>query len=264
MYIHNLNPILINLELFEIRWYSLAYIVGILAGWYFGKRVLYFKNKQESVSFKPDDFDDLISHIIISIIIGGRLGYVLFYNLEYFLDNFIDVFKIWEGGMSFHGGLIGVIIGTYFFAKKKNIKIFLILDIISYVAPIGLFFGRVANFINSELVGIPSNIYWSVVFPLYDSLPRHPSQIYEALLEGLILFVVLHILIYNKKVLTGICSSIFLILYGIFRIFAEQFREPDIQIGYLFKSISIGSVLSFVMIVIGIFILTVVSRHESN
>ena len=166
--------------------------------------------------------------------------------------------------MSFHGALIGVIVGTYFFSKKINVSTFFFLDIIASVAPLGIFFGRIANFINSELYGKPSSFFGSVIFPKIDMVARHPSQLYEALLEGIVLFLILINIALRKNSKVGTCSGLFMIFYGLFRVLTEQFREPDIQIGYLFKSISIGSVLSFVMIVIGIFILTVVSRHESN
>ena len=264
MFTHNLDPILFNFGLFAVRWYSLAYIAGILIGWWLGKKILIFRFKNSNYQFNLNIFDDLITYLIISIIIGGRVGYIIFYNLDYYLSNPLEMIKIWEGGMSFHGALIGVITCTYFFAKSRNIKKFLIFDTLACVTPIGLFFGRVANFINSELVGTPSNLYWSVIFPLVDNIPRHPSQIYEALLEGLLLFAILSYLIFFKRVAVGICSSYFLILYGIFRIFSEQFREPDPQVGYLFGLLSMGSFLSFFMILVGLFIFLKIKKDDSN
>jgi len=263
MYIHNFDPILISIGLIEIRWYSLAYILGILIGWWLGKKILNFRMNKQNSSFHLNNFDNLISYIIISIIIGGRLGYILFYNFGYYLNNPIDIFKIWEGGMSFHGGLLGVIVGTHFFAKSKKIETFIFLDTIACVAPIGLFFGRVANFINGELFGKPSTLPWSVIFPEIDNVSRHPSQLYEALLEGVLLFVILIFFAYDKKTKTGYCSSIFLILYGLFRIVSEQFREPDVQIGYVFNMISLGSVLSFIMIIVGGLILLKAKNNET-
>ena len=183
MYIHNLNPILFNFGFLEVRWYSLAYIFGILIGWWVSKKIITFKIKNKIIFFDIKLFDDLISYIIISIILGGRIGYIIFYNASYYFNNPIDIFKIWEGGMSFHGAFIGVIIGTYLFSKKIKVNTFFFLDIIATVAPIGIFFGRIANFINSELYGRPSNFIWSVVFPKIDMVARHPSQLYEALLE---------------------------------------------------------------------------------
>ena len=226
MYIHNLDPNLIDLGFFQLKWYSIAYILGILLGWYLGKKI--------------------ILHQKIN------LGYILFYNLNYYLQNPFEIIKIWEGGMSFHGGLLGVIIGTYIFSKLKNVQFIYILDIVSCVAPIGLFFGRIANFINSELYGKPTEFFLGVVFPQIDNLTRHPSQLYEAFLEGLLLLIILNFLIFKRIYKEGYASSLFLILYGIFRIFAEQFREPDVQIGYIFNVISMGSLLSIIMTITGI------------
>ena len=262
MYIHNLNPVLINFGFFEIRWYSLAYIFGILIGWWIAKKIIDSKIQNEVIDFDSKIFDDLISYIIISIIIGGRLGYVIFYNLSYYLNNPFDILKIWQGGMSFHGALIGVILGTYFFSNKIKINSFFFLDIIASVAPIGIFFGRIANVINGELYGKPTNLFWSVIFPELDKIPRHPSQLYEAVLEGIVLFLVLINLIYKKSVKTGMVSALFMILYGLFRIVSEKFREPDIQIGYLFDLFSVGSILSFFMILIGLLILKKARNNE--
>ena len=262
MYIHDLNPVLINFGFFEIRWYSLAYIFGIIIGWWIAKKIIAFKIENKVIFFDIRIFDDLITYIIISIILGGRIGYVIFYNFSYFLSNPINVLKIWEGGMSFHGALVGVMIGTYFFSKKIKINTFFFLDIIASVAPIGIFFGRIANFINGELYGKPSSFFWSIIFPKIDMVPRHPSQLYEALLEGIILFSILITVIFKKNIKVGMCSSLFMILYGAFRILAEQFREPDVQIGYLLNLLSTGTVLSFAMIVAGIFIFVKTRNNE--
>ena len=170
MYIHNLDPILLSFGFLSIRWYSLSYIFGILLGWWLGKRIINHILKISKLKFKLKEFDDLITYIIISIIIGGRLGYVIFYNLNYFISNPIDIFKVWEGGMSFHGALIGIIIGTYLFSSKKNIPVFFFLDVIACVSPIGIFLGRIANFINGELIGKVTTVSWGVVFPSVDSL----------------------------------------------------------------------------------------------
>jgi len=262
MYIHDLNPVLINFGFFEIRWYSLAYIFGILIGWWFAKKIIDFKILNKIINFDSKIFDDLISYIIISMIIGGRFGYVIFYNFSYYLSNPFDILKIWEGGMSFHGALIGIILGTYFFSKKVKVNFFVFLDLIACVAPIGIFFGRIANFINGELYGKPSNIFWSVIFPEIDKIPRHPSQLYEAVLEGLVLFIILTIVIYKKTISTGVVSALFMIFYGFFRIISEQFREPDAQVGYLFDLFSMGSILSFFMILVGLIILKKVKNNE--
>ena len=256
MLIHNFDPVAINFFIFEVRWYSLAYIFGILLGWYCARNII---KKSASINyvfekFKPSDFDDLIPYLIIGIILGGRLGYVLIYNLNYYLNNLIEILYIWKGGMSFHGGMIGIIVSNYIFTKKKNMNFFYFSDVISLTAPIGLFFGRFANFINAELYGTKTNMPWGVIFSNIDSISRHPSQIYEALLEGLLLFLILNFLAIKKKLIliNGLISSLFLILYSIFRFFAEYFREPDQQIGYLFLNLSMGQILSLTMFFIGI------------
>ena len=251
MYIHNLDPVLLDFGFLTIRWYSLAYIFGILIGWWLGKKIISLKFYKFDFKFDVKEFDNLITYLIISMIIGGRFGYILFYNFNYYFSNPVNVFKIWEGGMSFHGALIGIILGTYFFASKKNIKIFLLLDIISCIAPIGIFLGRIANFINGELIGKPTSMFVGVVFPEIDNIARHPSQLYEAFLEGLLLFLILILILSKKNYKVGTCSYMFLILYGFFRVFSEFFREPDIQVGYLLNFISMGSALSILMILAG-------------
>ena len=254
MFTHNLDPVFFNLGVLSVRWYSLAYIFGILIGWWYGRLIISRKNYFEQSNFNLKTFDDLITYLIISIIVGGRIGYILFYNPKYYLNNFLDIFKIWEGGMSFHGAMIGIIVGTFLFAKKRNIKSFFLLDVIACVSPIGIFFGRIANFINAELVGKVSNVKWSVIFPSVDMLQRHPSQLYEAFLEGLILFFILNFIIFRKTYKIGSCSYLFLIFYGFFRIFSEFFREPDKQVGYLFDIFSMGTLLSLFMILAGMII----------
>ena len=254
MYTHNLDPVLIDFGFIVIRWYSLAYIFGIIIGWWLGKRIIIHICKTTNFKFNLSDFDDLITYLIIAIIIGGRLGYVIFYNLEYFLSNPFEIIKVWEGGMSFHGALIGIILGTYFFCKSRNISTLFSLDVIACVSPIGIFLGRIANFINGELVGKVTNSDWGVFFPNYDDKLRHPSQLYEAFLEGIILFILMNLIFFNKNYKIGTCSFMFLILYGCFRITSEIFREPDIQIGYLFGYVSMGMFLSAIMILIGFLI----------
>lgn len=260
MYTHNLDPILLDFGLLVIRWYSLAYIFGIIIGWYLGKKIIGHILNSTNLKFNINNFDDLISYLIISIIIGGRLGYVIFYNLEYYISNPFDIFKVWEGGMSFHGALIGVIIGTHLFSIKKRVPTFFFLDVISCVSPIGIFFGRLANFVNGELVGKVTTISWSVVFPTIDMLPRHPSQLYEAALEGIVLFLILNNLILRRKYKMGTCSCLFLIFYGIFRIISEFFREPDSQIGYFLDLMSMGTILSIIMILAGLSILNIIQK----
>ena len=247
MFINNFDPVAFQIFSIEIRWYSLAYIIGISIGWILSKKIFI---SEKSVK---ENFDDFIAYIILGIIIGGRLGYVLFYNFDYYLDNLIEIIKIWEGGMSFHGGLIGVIIVSFLFAKKNNQETFIYLDIVALAAPIGIFFGRIANFINSELYGIETSLPWGVNFIQIDNLYRHPSQLYEALFEGLILFLIL--LYYRSKGFmknAGLISSLFLIFYSFFRFLIEFLRVPDEQLGLIFLNLSMGQLISILFLIIGI------------
>ncbi len=267
MIIHNFDPVLIDLGFFQIRWYSIAYILGILIGWFYGNTII--KNISNKYNFKvitEEIFSDLMIYIILGIILGGRLGYVFFYNFEYYSKNIFEIFFIWNGGMSFHGGLLGVIIATLFFSITKKVNFFNLADIISCVAPIGLFLGRLANFINGELYGKISTLPWAVVFPEAGGEPRHPSQIYEALFEGLILFIILNYLAVKKKLIlkTGYISSFFLIIYSILRIFSENFREPDTHIGYVFNYLSMGTLLSLITLVVGCMLIIFLKKNEQN
>ena len=246
MFINNFDPVAFQILSFEIRWYSLAYILGIVVGWLLCKKIFIQKSDIN------EKFDDFVTYLIIGIIIGGRLGYVIFYNFDYYLTNIFDIFKVWQGGMSFHGGLIGVVIASILFSKKNDQDPFMYMDQIALVAPIGIFFGRVANFINSELYGLPTDVSWSVTFIQIDSLSRHPSQLYEAFLEGVILFF---ILIYFRKKnylkKPGLISGLFLIFYSIFRFLVEFFRVPDEHLGYLIFDLSMGQIISVIFLMIG-------------
>ena len=247
MFINNFDPVAINFFSLEIRWYSLSYIFGILFAWIYCRKFLIKDEKTLNL------FDDLLSYLIIGIILGGRIGYVLFYNLSYYSKNLLEVFMIWEGGMSFHGGLLGVIAATYIFSKKKNIKTFVFLDLISMSAPIGIFMGRIANFINSELYGRETNLFWSVKFKKIDDTFRHPSQIYEAIFEGVILFILLNF-IFRKQFYKspGLISALFLIFYSLFRFFIEFTREPDMQIGYILFNLTLGQILCLLFFIFGL------------
>jgi len=257
MFINNFDPVAIQIFSIEIRWYSLAYITGILLGWVLSKKIFI------SIPSLKEKFDDFITYIILGIIVGGRLGYVIFYNLEYYSNNLTDVFKVWQGGMSFHGGLIGVIAVSIWFSKKNNQDPFSYLDVVSIVAPIGIFFGRIANFINSELYGIETDVPWGVKFIQIDNLYRHPSQLYEAFFEGLILFFIL-IYFRNKGFMkiSGLISSLFLIFYSTFRFVIEFYRVPDEQLGYLFFNLSMGQIISFVFFLVGAYLFT--TKYEIN
>ena len=255
MFINNFDPVAIQVFSLEIRWYSIAYIAGILLGWILSKK--FFISDYE-IKVK---FDDFVTYLILGIIIGGRLGYVFFYNFSYYINNFFDIFKIWQGGMSFHGGLIGVIFASILFAKKNNQNTFKYLDIVSIAAPIGIFFGRIANFINSELYGAETSLPWSVKFIKIDELYRHPSQLYEALFEGVVLFLIL-LHFRNKGFLNkpGYISGLFLLFYSIFRFVIEFFRVPDEQLGLLLFDLTMGQIISFIFLLIGIYL--VISKHE--
>ena len=259
MFINNFDPVAFQIISFEIRWYSLAYIAGIIIGWMLCKKIFIQKSDIN------EKFDDYVTYLVIGIIIGGRLGYIIFYNFSYYINNFFDIFKVWEGGMSFHGGLIGIIIASILFTKKHNQDSFLYMDLVSLVAPIGIFFGRLANFINSELYGTPTDIPWAVTFIQVDNLSRHPSQLYEAILEGIILFIIL-MYFKNKDYLKkpGLISGLFLIFYSIFRFFIEFVRVPDEQLGYLIFELSMGQIISLIFFVIGIILFYLKNENKQN
>tara|TARA_B100000700_G_C15048750_1_gene859265 strand:+ start:1688 stop:2485 length:798 start_codon:yes stop_codon:yes gene_type:complete len=264
MIIHNLDPVLIDLGFFQIKWYSIAYILGIVLGWFYASIII--KNYNNITNINQQDFEDLIIYLILGIILGGRLGYVIFYDPNYYIQNFFEIFKVWHGGMSFHGGVLGVVISTFVFAKVNKSNFFNFTDIIACVAPIGLFLGRIANFINGELFGKVSTLPWAVVFPDVDNLARHPSQIYEAILEGIVLFVLINIFALKKKLLkkTGYISGLFLVLYSILRIISENFREPDKHIGYIYQNISMGIILSIITLLLGSLIIIFVRKNAKN
>ena len=258
MFINNFDPVAIHFFSLEIRWYSLAYIVGILLGWLYCKKKI-IKDQHLLVLF-----DDFITYLIIGIILGGRLGYALFYNLGYYLEYPIEILMVWNGGMSFHGGLIGVLLAAQLFAKKHNIEKFIFLDLVSLAAPIGIFFGRSANFINSELYGRPTELPWSVKFELIDEVNRHPSQLYEAFFEGVVLFFILRFFL-KKNYLErpGLISSLFIIFYSLFRFLTEFFREPDSHIGYLILNLTLGQLISVLFIIFGA-ILFIYKNYENQ
>lgn len=232
-----------------MRWYGLMYLFGF-AGSYL---LSVYQIGKKGLKIERDKIDDLYFYLILGLIIGARLGYVIFYNLGSYLENPLEIFVLWHGGMSFHGGLIGTVVAAYVVVKRKKLKFFAVADLIVPTGPLGLFFGRMGNFINGELYGKPTDVPWSMVFPQAGPLPRHPSQLYEALLEGLLLFVILWFYKDHKKK-DGDVLALFLILYGVFRIFCEAFREPDVQLGYIAGIFSMGQVLSLTMVAIGFFL----------
>ena len=268
MIVHNFDPVLIDLGLFQIRWYSISYILGIILGWLYATRIIkqITKNKYNYQPIATSHFDDLIIYLVLGIVVGGRIGYVIFYNFEYYTQNFFDIFKLWQGGMSFHGGLPGVIVAIFIFSKRTKINFFKFSDIVVCVAPIGIFLGRIANFINGELYGKISTLPWAVIFSNGGSVARHPSQIYEAILEGIILFILINYLALKKQLLfkTGYISGFFLVSYSILRILSENFREPDIHLGYFFNYFSMGIILSSITFLAGCFIIFFIKNNEQN
>tara|TARA_Y100001970_G_scaffold201981_1_gene245860 strand:+ start:5035 stop:5817 length:783 start_codon:yes stop_codon:yes gene_type:complete len=259
MFINNFDPVAIELFSFEIRWYSLSYIIGIILGWFLAKKI--FISNQEI----KDKFDDYITYVILGIIFGGRIGYVLIYDLYYYINNPIDILKIWQGGMSFHGGLLGIIFVSIFYAQNNKQNPLRYLDVVALVSPIGIFFGRISNFINSELYGIETNLPWAVKFIKIDNLYRHPSQLYEAAFEGIFLFI---ILVYFKRKgflkFPGMISGIFLTFYSLFRFIIEFVRVPDDQLGYLMLNLTMGQIISLIFFIIGIYLITTKYETESK
>ena len=245
----SIDPIALELGPVAIRWYSLAYIAGILLGW----RYMITLAAQSKTLIERTHIDDFIIWATLGIIFGGRLGYVIFYNPAYFAENPMMIIAMWKGGMSFHGGLLGVILASWFFARKSQINFIILSDMICAAAPIGIFFGRIANFVNGELFGRISDVPWAIIFPRGGPAPRHPSQLYEAGLEGLLLFSLLGILIFQFKALNrpGLSSGIFLTGYGAARYLVEFVREPDAHLGMIYNIATMGQILSIPLIVIG-------------
>src|ERR1700694_1878129 len=249
-----LNPVMDELAPSAIRGYALAYIAGILLGWLYARAII----KSRSAWGGPapltvTDFDDFVLWVTLGIILGGRIGYVLFYNFSYFIAHPIEIPQLWKGGMSFHGGFIGCVLAVILFARSRGIPVLALGDLTCAVGPIGLFLGRLANFINGELWGRPSDVPWAMVFPGGGPLPRHPSQLYEAGLEGLVLFAVLVILIRAGALRRpGLIIGAFALGYGMARCIAELFREPDPQLGFLWGGLTMGMLLSIPMILAGL------------
>ncbi len=250
-----IDPVLIQIGPFAIRWYALAYIAGLLLGWRYLMRLAGTPTIWGGKApFTRDQADDLLLWAALGVILGGRLGYVLFYNPAFYLSNPGDIIAVWNGGMSFHGGFLGVVLAIYLFARRYNIPLWSLADGVAAVAPIGIFLARVANFINGELWGRTTDVAWGVIFPTGGPLPRHPSQLYEAALEGLLLLVVLRYLTHHTNALErpGTVAGGFFVGYGLSRIFVEFFREPDAHIGYLIGPVTQGMVLTLPMVIVGI------------
>ncbi|HML07438.1 MAG TPA: prolipoprotein diacylglyceryl transferase [Xanthobacteraceae bacterium] len=259
-----INPVLISIGPFSVRWYALAYIVGIIAGWFYARVVIASQRLWGGLApITVAEFDDFIIWITLGIIAGGRFGYVLFYNLPQFAAHPIQIFELWNGGMSFHGGVFGCVVATVVFALRRGVPILSLGDVTTAVSPIGLFLGRIANFINGELWGRPTDVSWAMIFPNGGPIPRHPSQLYEAALEGLVLFLVLGWLTQRGGLKQpGLVTGAFALGYGVARIICELFREPDAQLGFLWSGLTMGMVLCVPLILAGIALLTFALTRE--
>ncbi len=248
-----ISPIAFSLGPIDIRWYSLAYLCGILAAWF----LLLHNNDKNRLGYTRQQIEDLAFYVTLGIIIGGRLGYAIFYGgAEMWLKPW-RLLELWKGGMSFHGGIAGVIGAVWLFAGKYQYKFLTITDLVVLYTPIGMFLGRIANFINDELWGRETDVPWAVRFPNGGYVPRHPSQLYEAFFEGIIIFIVLNWLWRYAKIRnnSGVVSAVFVLLYGLFRILMEQFRQPDAQLGFFFGHITMGQMLSVPLIIMGLWVL---------
>jgi len=256
-----IDPVAVAIGPFAIRWYALAYIAGILIGW----KYAVWLARRRPVFFEAKLFDDYVLYATLGIVIGGRLGYVFFYNPAYYAAHPLEVFMVWQGGMAFHGGFLGIVVATVMFARKVGAPLLAVGDLVAAAAPIGVFFGRVANFINAELFGrTAEGVPWAMVFPNGGPVPRHPSQLYEAALEGLVLFVVLAVLARSETIRRrpGIIVGAFLAGYGIARTICEFFREPDIQLGFILPGITMGQILSLPMILVGVWVIRWAVRRD--
>lgn len=250
----SVDPVLVHLGPLSIRWYSLAYIGGIVLGWMVVKREL---ARRPLSGLTPTRIDDLIVWAIGGILIGGRLGYTLIYKADYYFEHPAHILRLWEGGMSFHGGFAGFILAFFLFCRRYNIPYLSLMDLMACVAPIGIGFGRLANFVNGELWGRVSDVPWAMVFPNGGDLPRHPSQLYEALLEGGMLLAIMLALLHCTRLRDkpGTLSGMFLIGYAVARMVSECFREPDAQIGFLWAGATMGQLLSVPMMLAGLFLI---------
>ncbi len=249
----NIDPVAVHIGAFAVRWYSLAYMAGILSGWW----VIARENARKPLkNLSKSALDDMIMWAVAGIILGGRLGYVFFYKPDYYLAHPLEILRVWEGGMSFHGGFLGTVLAFFLFCRKYKIRFLALTDLLACAAPLGLFFGRIANFINGELYGRVTDASIGMVFPTGGDLPRHPSQLYEATLEGLVLFLLMFILLKttNLRDKTGKLSGIFLLGYSLARGICENFREPDSFLGFLYGGVTMGQLLSAPMLIGGIYL----------
>ncbi|SJN53875.1 Prolipoprotein diacylglyceryl transferase [Vibrio ruber DSM 16370] len=255
----NIDPVLVSIGPLSIRWYGVMYLLGFLfATWLANRRA-----DKEGSGWTREQVSDLLFAGFVGVVIGGRVGYVLFYGFEYFLADPLYLFKVWTGGMSFHGGLLGVITAMYWYAKRNQRQFFAVADFVAPLVPFGLALGRLGNFMNGELWGRVTNVPWAMVFPGAGPLPRHPSQLYEFFLEGVLLFIILNLFIRQPRP-AGSVAGLFLIGYGACRTFVEYFREPDAQLGLFAGFISMGQILSLPMILAGALLMVWAYRRRSD
>jgi phosphatidylglycerol:prolipoprotein diacylglycerol transferase len=242
----HIDPVFLRLGPLEFRWYGLMYICAFLASYF----IILAGVKRKGLPLSKDQVADLIFTVALGVILGGRLGYILFYNLPFYISHPMKLFAVWEGGMSFHGGLLGATLAGIYFIRKHKLRFYPLADIAFLSAPVGLMLGRIGNFINGELYGRVTDLPWGMVFPGGGSLPRHPSQLYQAFLEGPVMFLIMYA-IFRKVKAEGVVFWSFIALYGTFRFLVEFAREPDAQIGYLFGTLSMGQLLSLPMVILG-------------
>ncbi len=256
-----ISPIIVQIGPLALRWYSMAYLFGILFGWWLAAKRI----KKYQIPLTKNNLEDIVFYFTLGVILGGRLGYVLAYGTEKFWLNPLEIFAVWHGGMSFHGGIVGVIIAMYLAAKHVNFSFLKLTDFTAPLVPVGIFLGRLANFVNDELWGRVTNVAWAVRFPNGGYLPRHPSQLYEACLEGVVLFVILNLMWTNKQCRErkGFISGAFLLGYALFRMLLEQFREPDAQLGFLWSGVTMGQLLSLPALLGGVYLLSK-AKSEQN
>jgi phosphatidylglycerol:prolipoprotein diacylglycerol transferase len=275
----NIDPVALSIGPLTVTWYALAYVAGFIIGWRYARYLLalYANSENTNKIITPEQLDDFLVWAIFGVILGGRIGYVLFYMPSLILAPwepielpvldlvpFPPALMTWNGGMSFHGGLIGLIISAYLFSRKHSTSLLNLSDILACTAPIGIFFGRIANFVNSELYGRVTDMPWGIIFPNGGSLPRHPSQLYESLLEGICLFVILSVMAHKSYIRAkpGLLSGVFLVGYSLSRLIIEWFREPDSHIGFIINSITLGQILSIPMLLIGLMVIKISIKQK--
>lgn len=257
-----LDPVMVSIGPLHIRWYAVAYLAGFILGLWLCKKLALLIDKGP----KPQDYDDFLTWAVIGTILGGRLGYVLFYQFDYYLHAPLEALKIWHGGMSFHGGMLGVITAAWLFVRSRKLSFFAFTDALACVTPIGLGLGRLANFVNGELYGRVTDVPWAIIFPRGGELPRHPSQLYEATLEGLVLLTMMLVFVRVPSIRnkSGVLSGLFLSEYAAFRFIAEFFREPDAQLGFLYGGATMGQLLCMPMFLAGLAIIAWAMIHKDG